>query len=113
MLSHLVAALHLGSSVKYLTERTTPDWFTSNNDYYVQLRPEPDVVMERRHKDIRSGSRDRPLQLDQIIKHQLLCDAEWDRIAWGSVQPRKGMVVDDNLNLDSTVKRIQEVVYGE
>ena len=111
-LSHLVSALHLGKTVRYLTERTTPDWFIECNSNLIQLKAPPESILERRRDDSENGTRSRPIQLKQIIEHQELCDNEWERIESGVIKPKRGMVIVENEDLSTAVAKTREVLYG-
>jgi len=112
LLGHLVSALHLGNSINYLTDRLTPDWYVENNTSIVQLTAPPEVIAQRRIRDVSDGVRSRPIEIDQIVKHQELCDHEWSRIEAGLVQPDKGMHIIENRNLDASVSELRKVFYG-
>lgn len=111
LLGHLVTALHLGGSINYLTERSTPDWYIESNASFVQLTAPADIVMQRRQRDASGGVRSRPTEISQIMEHQELCDQEWERIGTGLVKPSKGMYVIENRDLDTTVEEVREALY--
>ena len=110
LLGHLVTALHLGGSINYLTDRTTPDWYIENNSSFVQLTAPAETIMQRRQRDASTGVRSRPVEFDQIIEHQELCNQEWERIESGLVTPSRGMHVIENQDLDRAVAEVREII---
>ena len=111
LLGHLITALHLGGSVKYLTERPTPDWYIENNSSMIQLTAPADTILQRRQLDASRGTRSRPVDISQIVQHQELCAEEWGRIENGPAKPLKGLYVVENQNLETAVAEVKDIIY--
>ncbi len=111
LLGHLITALHLGGSVKYLTERPTPDWYIENNSSMIQLTAPANTILQRRQHDASGGVRSRPVEIGQIVEHQELCDEEWSRIENGSAKPLNGLHIVENQNLETAVAKVKEIIY--
>lgn len=109
ILSHLISALRLGDKTEYLTERKTPKWFIDINQNLIQLVAPADLISDRRSKD---KTRKRDAEIEQIIKHQSLCNKEWERIAQENVKARQKMHIVENINLDKAIKEIENIVYA-
>lgn len=108
MLSHLVSALRHSDKVRYLTERKTANWFVDLNSNLVELVAPPDMIVNRRKKDL---NRDRTTDLKQIIEHQELCDAEWNRITKIGKKTNKNMAVVQNIDLQTAAREVENVFF--
>lgn len=107
ILAHLISALRLGKEIKFLEDRKTPEWFVDMNKKLIQLTAPPQLISERRQKDQR---RIRTYEVDEIVKHQRLCDKEWERIREKDSYSRKMFIVE-NIELNKAVKDIEEIIF--
>lgn len=115
MLSHLVFALHVGHREPvYLTDRRIPDWYIQENSGIVQLQAEPETIISRRLRDLEDEAvqRVRPTALEQVKTHQTLCDTEWNRLLSRPIVIPKGLHIVENHDLDDTVNKVGEILYG-
>lgn len=109
-LGHLISALRLGEDVKYLEDRKTPKWFVDINDNIIQLVAPAELISERRKKD---NERKRKSDIEEILKHQELCSKEWKRISEEDDFIAQKMQTIENVDLEKTVKDIEDVIYGK
>lgn len=109
-LSHLVVAYRHGSNMEYITEDKTYDWLIMSSKSLTQLIAPPETISQRRRKDT---SRIRKADLDEVIRHQSLCDTEWSRISRDYPEKRSSMHRVENIDLGSAVAQVDEIIFGE
>lgn len=107
-LAHLVSALRLGNETRYLTDKQIPKWFVDINEQMIQLVAPASIISQRRKED---KSRKRNCRIEQIFEHQELCSKEWKRIRTMNPDKVKQMHIVDNIVLDETAKRIEDIIY--
>ncbi len=108
ILSHLISALRLGDEVKFLEDRKTPGWFVDMNKKLIQLTAPPQLISERRQKD---KKRIRGYETEEIMKHQRLCDKEWERIKKKDSSSKQKMFIVENIELNKAVNDIEDIIF--
>lgn len=99
LLSHLVFALTIDKDNPiYLTDRHVPPWYRDISQKLIQIVCDPEEILRRRLKDKDTGVRDRGNMdsLEEIIKHQSLCESEWQKLIVGLPESRYITIVNND-----------------
>jgi len=110
ILSHLVFALYLDKKIKFLDERTTPDWYLDANESLIQLIAPSQTIYGRRIKD--EDTRDRgQFTIEDIDMHQQLCGRRWEKIAQQAEGTFTVTATIENICLTDAVEQTARVIY--
>ncbi len=99
LLSHLVFALTIDKDKPiYLTDRPVPPWYRDISQKLIQVVCDPDEILRRRLKDKDTGVRDRGNMdsLKEIVKHQSLCNIEWQKLIGGLPESRYITIINND-----------------
>ncbi len=112
LLSHLIFALTIDKDKPiYLTDRPVPSWYRDIGRKFVQVVCDPEEILRRRLKDKDNGVRDRGNMdfLEEIVKHQSLCETEWQKLIGGLPESRYTTIVNNDSKI--AVNELEAFLY--
>lgn len=114
LLSHLVFALYIDKSeTKYVTDIQIPGWLIDLSDGMIQLTANPYHILQRRVNDLKKSSRDRVIQINQIIEHQELCNEKWEKIKMEYPNIRMKIINNDEGRIEKAAQEIIKFINSQ